>query len=169
MRFSALLLSALCFLTISTNAQKGQTSLSIGPSVGIPLNFSTGYKTGFGGGVRGYFGVTPQGSILANVNTLSFASKFEYGAADFTSVKVGYKAEFNSDRFFIYGDGGLIFKSASTGNKDSDFGVGGGFSYSIPAGKNGSIDVIPSYNIVFQNVINRTWLDLHLAYRFNLR
>lgn len=166
----ALPLIALFFLPPSAYAQKGKTSLSIGPSVGIPLNFATGYKTGFGGGIRGYFGVTTQGSVMANVNTLSFDSKFGYGTGNFTSVKVGYKTNFNSDKLFIYGDGGLILKSASTGGgRRSDFGMGGGIGYSFPAGRKGSIDVVPSANIVFQKVINRTWLDLHLAYRFHLR
>ncbi len=155
-------------VTFSANAQKGQNSLSIGPSVGIPLNFSTGYKTGFGGGIRGYFGVTPKGAVLANVNILSFPTKFSEGTGTLTSLKVGYRTYFNSAKFFIFGDGGLVKKSGEIGENDIDFGAGGGIGYSITTGKNGSIDIVPSYNVVFQSVINRTWLDFHLAYRFKL-
>jgi hypothetical protein len=92
----------------------------------------------------------------------------EVGAARLTSIKVGYKSNFNSSRIFLYGNGGVVFKSGSTGENDSDLGIGGGIGYSIPTGNNGSTDIVPGFNIVFQSVVNRNWLDMHVAYRFNL-
>jgi hypothetical protein len=157
------------FFVQPITAQKNEFSIGVGPSVGIPLNFNEGYKTGFGGGARAYYGVTKEGAILLNINSLSFASKFTGGsAANLTSVKAGYRTFFNTPKLFIYADAGLIFKSGNTGQTGSDFGVGGGLGYSIPIGQNSHIDIAPSFNIVFQDVINRTWLDLHFAYRFNL-
>jgi hypothetical protein len=168
-KIATLVLSAFIMLTFSANAQKGESSLSVGPSIGIPLNFNDGYKTGFGAGLRGYYGLTKQGSVLANINFISYAAKFSGGdAATLTSIKLGYKSYLNSPKFFMYGDGGVVIKSGNTGKTGSDLGLGGGLGYSIPTGKSGYIDIIPSFNIVFQSAINRTWLDLHFAYRFNL-
>jgi hypothetical protein len=166
----SLFVLAICLFSASMKAQKSESSISVGPSIGIPLNFNDGYKSGFGGGLRYYYGVTKQGSVLTNINFISYASKFSQGAAaNLTSIKIGYKSFFSGEKFFIYGDGGLVLKSGNTGKTGSDPGLGAGLGYSFLAGKNGYIDFVPSFNIVFQNVMNRSWIDLHLAYRFDLK
>ena len=167
--FSVLILFEI-FFSIPVKAQKGESSISLGPSIGIPVNFHTGYKTGFGAGVRAYHGVTKEGSVLVNINYISYATKFTGGpsSATLTCIKVGYKTLFNSNRLFLYGDGGLVIPSGNIGKPGSNVGLGAGLGYSIPAGKSGFIDIAPSFNIVLQSVISRYWLDLHFAYRFSV-
>jgi Outer membrane protein beta-barrel domain len=166
-KFIALILITIPLFSYTSNAQKGTASMSVGPSIGFPLNFSSGYKIGFGGGLRAYYGLTRQGSVMANVNFISFPSKFSRGSVNLTSLKLGYKTLFNAKNLFLYGDAGAVVKSGDATQSGADFGFGGGIGYSIPTGKNGFIDISPSANFVIQKVVNRMWLDLHFAYRFN--
>jgi hypothetical protein len=161
----------LLILTFSlfANAQKGASSFSIGPSIGLPLNFNDVYNTGFGAGIRFYHGLTQTGSVLGNINFLSFPSKYLYiNTSTLTSLKIGYKYLFKSNSLFITGDGGIVFKSRSSFERDLSPGLGIGMGYSLPVGK-GFIDIIPSFNAVFLKSSNRTWLDFHFAYRFKTK
>src|SRR5436190_13377243 len=79
-------------LTISANAQKKIVSISLGPSIGLPLNFSDGYKTGFGGGLRGYYGLSEHGSLLINIYVAQFESSEFSNTLSFSGIKLGYRS-----------------------------------------------------------------------------
>jgi hypothetical protein len=161
----------LLILPFSLHAQTANhASFSFGPSIGLPLNFNAGYKTGLGAGFRLYRPTTKLGSVYGNINFISYPGEFSnIPTATLTSVKVGYKSLFNSSSLFITGDAGAVFKSRSAGGGSVvSPGIGLGLGYSLPVGKS-FIDFIPSFNAVFQTSSNRTWLDLHFAYRFNAK
>jgi hypothetical protein len=71
-----LLLALFAFSSIYSNGQKGQISLSVGPSIADPLNTSTTqyFKKGIGGGIRGYYGLSKNGSLMANFNYVAFGN-----------------------------------------------------------------------------------------------
>ena len=159
-------------LTISANAQKKIVSISLGPSIGLPLNFSDGYKTGFGGGLRGYYGLSEHGSLLINIYVAQFESSEFSNTLSFSGIKLGYRSFLGNTKLFLYGDVGYAHAAGdntySTYSTGTHFALGSGFGYSLPLGQRGHVDVIPSCNISFQNVKNKTWLDFYIAYRFDL-
>ena len=151
-----------------SDAQKGSNYISIGPSAGFPMNFDNTHKTGFGAGLRGYFGAGP-GSILINLNALSFENKF-YPNRDLNliSIKIGYASRLNPPGLFGYFDAGITTYSV-TGRYVMP-GVGFGLGYGIPVRNGGAIDIVPNFNVAFHNNndVKRTWIDLHVAYRFGI-
>ena len=164
-----LLLLLFSVFALLSKAQKGETSISIGPSIGLPLNFANSYKTGFGGGLRIYHGVTKEGAILGNINFFSFPYKITSGSNTLvTSIKVGYSSLYNGNKIFIFGNGGIILSKNTGGTTSNGIGIEAGLGYKIRAGKNNSIDVIPSFNATVQGTY-RSWIDLHLDYRFKLQ
>ena len=156
-------------LTISANAQKKIVSISLGPSIGLPLNFSDGYKTGFGGGLRGYYGLSEHGSLLINIYVAQFESSEFSNTLSFSGIKLGYRSFLGNTKLFLYGDVGYAHAAGdNTYTPGTHFALGSGFGYSLPLGQRGHVDVIPSCNISFQNVKNKTWLDFYFAYRYDL-
>jgi hypothetical protein len=153
----------ICCLHLSSEAQKGSNFLSIGPSIGIPVNFSIDNKPGVGAGFRGYFGVTPLGSILGNVNLINFPYKNE-GSLTITSLKIGYATRFNAPGLFLYGDGGIIIQPYYSDENQVNVEFGFGLGYSIPVRNGAFVDIVSSYNFVIDAV--RSWVDIHIAYRF---
>ena len=161
-----ILLFCIFFIHYHSYSQKGSNYLSIGPSAGFPMNFEEFYKTGFGAGLRGYFGAGP-GALLINVNVISFESKFyPYRDLNLTSVKIGYTSRLNPPGLFGYFDVGITTHSRM--GRYIMPGVGFGLGYAIPVRNGGTIDIVPSFNAAFHNNddVRRTWIDLHVAYRF---
>src|SRR5215216_4040010 len=132
-KFLTLFVILIC-LHFSSQAQKGSNYLSLGPSIGIPLNFSSSYKTGVGAGIRGYFGIGRQGFLLGNVNYLSFPYKFRNTYLAFTSAKFGVGTFLNSSNVFLYGDGGLVIRGRTGSSVGPGLGVGLGFAIPVPNG-----------------------------------
>lgn len=149
-----------------SDAQRGKNYLSIGPSAGFPLNFDETHEVGVGAGLRGYFGAGP-GSILLNVNIISFEQEyFPEKHLNLTSVKIGYTSRLDPPGLFGYFDVGITADNRS--GKDVAPGLGFGLGYGIPVRNGGTIDIVPSFNVAFHDDddVRRTWLDLHIAYRF---
>ena len=172
-----LLLAFTLIISSQTIAQVNKTSISFGPSFGDPVNTSgTEYfKKGIGAGFRAYHPVSKNGSLMANVNYLSFGAKDKYTTSySLTSFKVGYKTFLNNSNFYLYADAGLVILTAkdvsvpgSGSFTTSGFGLGGG--YSLPVTKNSYIDFSPSINLNNASMFGRRISpELNISYRFNL-
>lgn len=152
-----------------SNAQKQVSYISVGPSVGIPINF-TNCKIGSGIGFRYYKGVSRQGSIMGNINAMIFPLKVA-GDVSFFSTKVGYQSVIKHSNLFVYGDAGIVYRSGFSrfklvGGGDIYGAAGGGIGYSIPVNGKKRFDVIPSYNVAIQRFKDWGWVDVMVAYRF---
>lgn len=161
--FLYLVICSFFFITNESGAQTGSNHLSIGPSVGFPLNFDETHEVGVGAGLRGYFGAGP-GSILVNVNVISFPNKFIEKNLNLTSVKIGYTSSLTRPGLFGYFDVGLTADNRS--GQELVPALGFGLGYGIPVRNGGTIDIVPNFNVAFYPNMKRTWIDLHLAYRF---
>lgn len=161
-------------LQLSSKAQKGTISLSLGPSSGFAVidaqNFKSQYKLGLGAGISTLYGTTNNSSITLKINYLKMASKLNnQSSLGWTSINLGYKSYFNHSKIFLFGDGGMnIISSRKNVSANSTFGLGSGIGYSIPVGKNGNIDFMPSFNLLINNPINSNWANLHLGYRLKI-
>jgi hypothetical protein len=167
-------IAVLLLLQISSKAQKGSFSLSLGPSTGFAIinaqNFKVQYKPGFGAGISALYNTTAKSSVTLKVNYLSMASKLSnLSSLGWTCIKLGYKSYFNNSKMFVFGDGGINIFSGKNIHSNSSFGLGSGLGYSIPIGKNGNIDVVPSFDILLGNPINSTWLNFHVGYRLKIK
>lgn len=167
------------FICSQTIAQVNKTSISFGPSFGDPLNTSgTEYfKKGIGGGVRAYYPVSKNGSLMANFNYLSFGNKPKYTTSySLTTFKLGYKTFFNNSNFYAYADAGVALISVkdnavSAGKGQittSTFGLGLG--YSLPVTKNSYLDISPGLNLNNASYFGRRLTpEINIGYRINLR
>jgi hypothetical protein len=157
------------FFTITANGQKKTSSISIGPSIDFPLNSKYVNETGYGTSIRGYWGVGKQESILINVYFATFPSSYFESKMTLSGIKLGYKSYVNSQRFYVYVDGGFGYNS---GDRDdagrTGFAIGTGPGYSIRLGQRGYVDVSASANILFLPV-DKTWVELYFAYRYDLK
>ena len=156
----------LFFVYTDLQAQRGTNYLSIGPSAGFPLNFDETYNIGAGAGFRGYLGAGP-GAVLINLNVLSFDHKFNNRNLVLTSIKIGYSSRLRPSNLFVYGDVGGVADNRS--RHELVPGLGFGVGYAIPVRNGGTVDIVPNFNAAIYPNGNRTWLDLHVAYRFAVR
>lgn len=170
-----LLLAAFILISLQTFSQKGQSSISFGPSFASPMSSSTTdyFKTGIGAGLRGYYGVSKHGSLMFNVNYVSFGYKPKYTISySLTSFKAGYKT-FIGNNFYVYGDAGIVLLSAKDKLSSNPFtstalGLGAGFGYSYPVTKNSYIDISPSLNFNNSGFGRRLSAEVNISYRINL-
>ena len=172
-----LLLAFTLFISAQSFGQVNKTSISFGPSFGDPVNTSgTEYfKKGIGAGLRAYYPVSKNGSLMGNVSYLSFGAKDKYTMSySLTSLKVGYKTFLNNSNFYVYADAGLVFLSAkdvsvSRTSHTVTSGFGLGFGYSLPVTKNSYLDISPSLNLNNAAMFGRRLTpEINIGYRINL-
>ena len=166
-------IALLLLLQISSKAQKGSFSLSFGPSTGVAIikaqNFKNQYNPGFGVGINALYGTTNKSCVTLKINYLSMSSKLNnLPSLGWTSINLGYKSYFNNSKIFVFGDGGINILSHNNISSNTSIGLGAGIGYSIPIGKNGNIDVAPSFNLLINNPINSNWVNFHLGYRLKI-
>ena len=101
MRRIFLSLAILCSITYCAHAQKGNNQISIGPEVDLPAGtFGDAYKAGFGGTVKGLFGVGTSGQITFTTGYIGFKGKGEslYADQKFSIIPLlaGYRQNFKA-------------------------------------------------------------------------
>jgi len=152
---------------IGANAQSGNNQIGIAFDAGIPTgDFGDGFKTGFGGQVRGLLGVGTAGQVSLTTGFSTFKEKEETGAnfkMNIIPVLLGYRHNFSG----IYvepqvGYGSYAFKSDLGDASDGAFTWAVGLGYA----KNG-IDVGARYQSG-QKDGSIALIGLHLGYNFTL-
>jgi hypothetical protein len=95
---------AFCFLLAAvSHAQTGNNQIGIGAEINVPLgSFGDAYKTGFGGTIKGLYGIGKAGQLSLTTGYSAFKGKSEtnlgysYAGQTFTMVPVlvGYRHHF---------------------------------------------------------------------------
>jgi hypothetical protein len=85
---------------IGAKAQSGHNQIGIGADVAIPTgDFGDAYKTGFGGSVKGLFGIGSAGQITLTTGYTSFKAKGSTSDIDVKAsiipILAGYRHNFN--------------------------------------------------------------------------
>jgi hypothetical protein len=168
------ILGLVCVLTLSAvNAQKGTTQIGIAAEVGLPMgDFGDGFNTGFGGSVKGLFGIGEAGQITFTTGYSTF--KAEGSTDDYKAtlgiipLLAGYRHNFSG--FYVepqVGYGIYRGKFEILGDETSD--SEGAFTYAIGLGfaKNG-FDGGVRYQGASKDGSNTSLVGIHVGYNFTL-
>jgi hypothetical protein len=125
MKRSLLLAASALVISIAAFAQKGNNQVGIGAELDVPLgSFGDAYKTGFGGTIKGLYGIGEAGQLTFTTGYSSFKGKSEtafgysYEGQTFTMVPLlaGYRHHFNS--FYLEGQlGATVNGTKANGTK----------------------------------------------------
>ena len=163
------LIVTLCLgLSLFSEAQQKESSISFGPSIGIPSNFQGNWGSGLS--LRGYIGASKRGAVLINSNVIFYPSFYEGRTDAVSMLKVGYKTQLLHRNLFLYGDAGVALDYASWGHRTSPA-AGVGMGYSLPIGERKYVDITPSWNFKLRRYpspwfVNSSRIEMHFAYRF---
>jgi len=171
------LLTAIACISLLSRAQKGNNQIGVAFEVGIPMgDFGDAVKTGFGGLIRGAYGVGSAGHITLTTGYSSFRSKSEIedaiGADKITysivPILAGYRHNFSG--FFIepqigYGIYGGKIKGGAfeTSSSDGAFTYGGGLGY-----EKSGFEIGARIQAASKNSSTTSFIGIHVGYNFSL-
>jgi hypothetical protein len=163
-----LLLTFCLSLTLFSKSQEKQSSISFGPSLGIPSDFQGNWGSGVS--LRGYIGASKRGAVLINSNVIFYPSIYEGRTNAVSMLKLGYKTQLLHRKVFLYGDAGVALDYNSWGNKTHPA-AGVGIGYSLTIGERKYVDITPSWNLKLRRYgspwfVNSSRIEMHFAYRF---
>ncbi len=171
------LLTAIACISLLAKAQSGNNQIGVAFEVGIPLgDFGDAAKAGFGGLVRGAYGVGTAGHITLTTGYTSFRSKSDLedalGADKITysiiPILAGYRHNFSGFYiepqigYGIYGSnikGGLFDGS----NSEGAFTYGGGLGY-----EKSGFEIGARIQAATKNGSTTSYIGFHVGYNFNL-
>jgi hypothetical protein len=170
-----LLLAAIVSISFLSNAQKGTNQVGIAFELGIPLgDFGDVAKTGFGGLIRGAYGVGTAGQVTLTTGYTSFSVKDELLSSGETAnlhiipILVGYRHNFSG--FYVepqlgYGSYGSKdkFNGTSVSSSEGAFTYGGGIGYS-KSGFEGGV----RYQAGSKDGSTTSYIGFHVGYNFDL-
>jgi hypothetical protein len=170
-----ILLVSIVSISFLSKAQTGMNQIGIAAELGLPMgDFGDVAKTGFGGLIRGAFGVGTAGQVTLTTGYTSFGIKDELlgsgesGNLHIIPILVGYRHHFSG--FFVepqlgYGIYGSKFEDASGSMTDSEgaFTYGAGLGYS-KSGFEGGV----RYQAGSKDGSTTSYIGIHVGYNFNL-
>lgn len=131
---------AICIAVVSAScfAQSGKNQIGVAGDVAVPMgDFGDAFKTGFGGYVKGFYGVGEAGQITFTTGYSAFKAKGSDGdesaTASIIPLMAGYRHNFNG--FYVepqagYNIFGAKVKFLGESVSDSE----GGFGYALGIG-----------------------------------
>jgi len=167
----------ICFFSIclfllvqAGNAQKGNNQISIGPELDLPIgNFSTAYSVGFGGTVKGLYGIGTAGQITLTTGYLHFKGKsgtnngYSFADQTFTIIPymLGYRHNFKP--WYVEPQVGLASYTTKAGSFKFNetrltYGIGGGYVMR-------NLDL----GLRFQSHVGASLVALRVAYNISLK
>ena len=164
-------LSITLFLLIQAGyAQKGNNQINLGPELDLPIgNFHTAYSVGFGGTIKGLYGVGTAGQISLTTGYLHFKGKsgsnngYDYSGQTFAIIPylLGYRHNFKP--WYIEPQVGMAsYTTKTSGFKFNEtrftYGLGGGYTTS-------NLDL----GLRFQSHEGASLLAFRVAYNINLK
>lgn len=170
---------AICIATISSAAysQQGNNQIGVGIDLGLPLgDFGDGYSFGYGGYVKGLYGIGTAGQITLTTGYTVFPAKKvledALGADKITSsiipVLAGYRHNFNG--FYVepqlgYGSYGTKIDGGSFSAKGSS----GAFTYAVGLGfAKGGFDAGVRYQGASKDGSSTSLIGFRVGYNFSL-
>lgn len=168
------LLSVLFIAAFSVvKAQKGNNQIGVAAEVGIPTgDFGDAFKTGFGGSVKGLYGVGTAGQITFTTGYTGYKAKestSDYKATwGIIPLLAGYRHNFSG--FYLEPQAGLGIYTAKVtilGQSGSD--NTSAFTWAVGAGyaMNG-VDVGVRYQGASKDGDNISLIGIHVGYNFSL-
>lgn len=171
------LLIGISLLSYAGFAQKGNNQINVGAELAFPTGDNSDFtKAGFGGTVKGLYGIGTAGQISLTTGFISFSAKNEIkellGADKVSSTVIpilaGYRHHFNG--FFVepqvgYGIYGAKIKGGDFATSDSE----GAFTWAAGAGyvyKNAEISA--RYQGMSKDGESSGIVGIRLAYNFSL-
>ena len=167
-----LLLLPVILITAFASAQKGNNQIGVAFEVGIPMgDFGDVAKTGFGGLLRGLYGVGEAGQVSFTTGYTTFGWKDlgpdESGNTWIIPLLVGYRHSFSG--FYVepqlgYGIIGDKYKYAGQSYSDSEggFAWGGGIGFA----RNGFDGGVRYQGITKNGTLSM--IGFHVGYNFSL-
>ncbi len=141
MRKTFLSLAVLFFISYGVHAQKGNNQISIGPEVDLPVGtFGDAYKLGFGGTIKGLYGIGSAGQITFTTGYIGFKDKsglYEDQKFNIIPLVAGYRQNFKT----LYVEplvGFASYKTKIPGFSETEtrltYGIGVGYSGVVDLG-----------------------------------
>lgn len=152
---------------VFAKAQTGNNQIGVAAEVGLPIgDFGNAAKTGFGGYVKGLYGVGTAGQITVTVGYSSFKGKDDVGGGTWGVLPflAGYRHSFSG--FYLepqVGFGSYKYKISGESASTS------AFTYALGAGyaMNG-LDLGIRYQNATKDGGNFSLIGLHVGYNFSL-
>ncbi len=170
-----LLLSFTLLLTAFFNAeaQKGNNQISVAAEVGLPTgDFSDGVKTGFGGSVKGLFGVAKTGHLTFTTGYSEYKAKESLDGMGFSigiiPLLAGYRLSMNG--LYVEPQAGYGIYSAKVKYEGDRISSSNGvFTYALGVGyaKN-KIDMGVRYQAGTEDGETIGLVGIHVGYNFSL-
>ena len=140
MKKTFLSLIVLSLISYGVSAQKGNNQISIGPEVDLPVGtFGDAYKVGFGGTIKGLYGIGSAGQITFTTGYVGFKGKSGlYANQKFNIIPLlaGYRQNFKT--LYVEPLLGLAnYKTKVTGFSESET----RFTYGVGVGYSGVVDL----------------------------
>lgn len=164
--------------SIASYAQKGAIDINAGVDVALPFgDFGEGYGTGFGGTVKGLYGISDEGQVGLTLGYIHFGSKEDLGEGNSVSFGVIpilalYRHHFGS--LYVEPQIGLSSNRSKITVASSEFNFGGSASttslgYAAGIGYLlGDIDISARYQGFSQGGSSAGFAAVRLAYNFSL-
>jgi hypothetical protein len=162
----------LSFLVVFASLKAfSQSSISLGPDLGLPSNFSKTSKTSLGASLE----YVNKFSKHVGLRVFTAYNRFEgkYVADDvlkFIPYRIGIEGFAYKDVFLVYGEVGaasLIGNGPRNSKTNFSYGLGAGYRYPIGMTKQ-FIQLSGYYNFFrFDEMNTYTWFNIRLAYGFN--
>lgn len=163
-------LAIVLLLMQASHAQKGNNGVSIGPELDLPIgSFSTAYSVGFGGTVKGLYGIGSAGQVTLTTGYLHFKGKsgtsngYSFADQTFTIIPylLGYRHNFKP--WYVEPQVGLAsYTTKTSGFKFNEtrltYGLGGGYIMK-------NLDL----GLRFQTHVGASLIAFRAAYNINLK
>ncbi len=156
----------------AVNAQKGSIRLQPAVEIGIPMgDFGDFAKVGFGGSLKGLFGITPAGSITLQPGATFHSIKGSGGDASAYIVPIlaGYQHSF--DGFYVEPQVGIgIYGSSVKVNGVKVSASESAFTYAVGVGYliNNMVDIGARYQAGSKDGSTTSLVGIHIGYNFSL-
>jgi hypothetical protein len=147
-----------------------QSSISIGPELAIPANFSKSTNIGFGGSLDFFYKTSSSFGPRVSVGYSRFKGKYlESDVVSFVPLRAGIQGVL-ADAIILYGEAGTAFYSAKrNGTKINNFTYALGAGYYVPLRTRQFLQISGSYNFFrFNEFLTYTWFNFRIAYGLNL-
>ena len=165
---------AIVAASFAANAQSGKNEIGVGVEIGLPMGDfkDAGFNTGFGGSVKGLFGIGTAGQITGTVGYTSFkldgSTDDAKMSATILPIMVGYRH--NLSGFYLEPQIGYgIYGAKVTIDGDSESDSEGAFTYAAGVGfaKSG-FDIGARYQAGSKDGSTTSIIGFRIGYNFSL-
>ncbi len=161
MRSSMYLILFCLFLQKKIHAQ---SSIFLGPQLGLASNFSRSSNIGFGASVEYINRFSQQIGFRGTVGYNYFKGKYFNNHVSFLPVRIGLQS-FLSTNVFVLADAGIVAYNDNNNDSKTGFSYSVGAGYNIPLDTKKFVQLSANYNFFrYASYLNYTWFNFRAAY-----